>query len=121
MGKTNFKDYICRPFCKFFREGEKEEMACQGARVIEQMVRRKRLDPVLLPQHRKTPSLWKNRDPILVAHVCQNCPFREEDCDYQSASPPPDAEPCGGYILLRLLKEKGLISAGDLEGLHNDY
>jgi len=117
MCKKNFKEYICRPFCKFFREGEKEEMACQGAQVIEQMVRSKRLDPALLPRNGKKPSLWKNHDPVLVAHVCQNCPFKLNDCDYQSACPPPDAEPCGGYILLGLLKEKGLISARDLEGL----
>jgi hypothetical protein len=117
MCKKDFKEYICRPFCNFFREGEKEEMACQGAQVIERMVRRKRLDPALLPRNGKKPSLWKDHDPVLVAHVCQNCPFREKDCDYQSAYPPPDIEPCGGYILLSLLIEKSLISACDLEGL----
>ena len=120
MCKKNFKEYICRPFCKFFREGKKEEMACQGAQVIEQMVRRKRLDPALFPRNGKKPSLWKNRDPVLVAHVCQNCPFKKKDCDYQSECPPSDAEPCGGYILLSLLKEKGFISARDLEGLPDD-
>jgi hypothetical protein len=120
MPKKDFKDYICRPFCKFFREGEKEEMACQGAQVIEQMVRHKRLDPALLPRNGKNPSLWKKYDPILVAHVCQHCPFQKEDCDFQSAYPPPDTEPCGGYILLSLLKEKGFISARDFEGLSDD-
>jgi len=120
MCKKNFKEYICRPFCKFFREGEKEEMACQGAQVIEEMVRRKRLDPPLLPQNGKRPSLWKNHDPVLVAHVCQNCPFQKEDCDYQSACSPPGTEPCGGYILLSLLKEKGFINTRDLEGLPDD-
>ena len=121
MGIQNFKACICRPFCKFFREEEKEEMACQGAQVIEQMVRRKRLDPASLPRNGKTPSLWKNRDPLLAAHVCQHCPFRAEDCDYQSSGPPADAEPCGGYILLCLLKKKGLISARDLKELPDDF
>ena len=120
MCKENFKEYICRPFCKFFREGEKEELACQGAQVIEQMVRRRRLDPALLPRNGKKPSLWKNQDPVLVLHVCQHCPFQEKDCDYQSACPPPDTEPCGGYILLSLLKEKGLISTHDFEGRPDD-
>jgi len=96
-------------------------MACQGAQVVEQMVRRKRLDPVSLPRNGKKSSLWKNHDPVLVAYVCRNCPFKEKDCDYQSACPPPDAEPCGGYILLSLLREKGFISTRDLEGLPDNY
>ena len=95
-------------------------MACKGAQVIEQMVRRKRLDAALLPRNGKNPSLWKNRDTVLVAHVCQNCLFQKKDCDYQSAYPPPDTEPCGGYILLSLLKKKGFISARDLEELPDD-
>ena len=43
MRKKHFKEYICRPFCKFFREGEKEEIACLGALVVEEMVKRRRL------------------------------------------------------------------------------
>jgi hypothetical protein len=91
-------------------------MACQGAQVVEQMVRRKRLDPASLPRSGGETSLWENHDPLLVAYVCRHCPFKEKDCDYQSACPPPDARPCGGYILLSLLKEKGFIGTRDLEG-----
>jgi len=120
MCKKDFKEFICRPFCKFFREGQKEEIACEGALVIEQMVNCKRLDPASLPRNGKNPSLWKDHDTDLVNYVCQNCPFQKEDCDYQSACPPPDTEPCGGYILLSLLKKKGFISAHDLEELSND-
>jgi len=120
MRKRHFKEYICRPFCRFFREGKKEEMACLGALVVEELVRRRRLDPALLPRNGKRPSLWENRDPVLVARVCHNCPFKKEDCDYQSACPPANAEPCGGYILLSLLKEKGFISDRDLEGLPDE-
>jgi hypothetical protein len=34
-----------------------------------------------------------------------------------SQSPPPECEPCGGYILLRLLKEQHVIDSEDLEGI----
>ncbi len=115
MGKREFKDYICRPFCKFFREGEKEEMACRGARVVELLVQRGGLKPGNLPRHGKDPSLWDKRDTALEKNVCQNCPFYTGGCDFQSPNQPPGSEPCGGYILLSLLKEKGNISVADLE------
>ena len=43
MTKKDFKDYICRPFCMFYKEGQKEEMACQGALVVESLVRQRRI------------------------------------------------------------------------------
>jgi hypothetical protein len=83
-------------------------MTCQGAQVIEQMVRRKRLDPALLPRNGKKASLWKNHDPVLVAHVCQNCPFQKEDCDYQSACPPPTLSRAAAIFFLACLKRRVL-------------
>ena len=34
MPKADFKDYVCRPYCSFYKESQKEEMACRGAEVI---------------------------------------------------------------------------------------
>ena len=45
MSKTDFQEYICRPFCDFFKPGVKEEMTCRGAVLVEQLVRRRRLTP----------------------------------------------------------------------------
>ena len=116
VNKHQFKDYICRPFCMFFREGQKEAMACQGAQVIYRWVSRGRLNPEVLTRYRKHPRLWEKRDAALAANICKYCPFRVEDCDFTSVSPPPDCEPCGGYILISLLKENGMITSEDLEG-----
>jgi hypothetical protein len=115
MGKEDFKTYICRPFCMFFREGQKEDLTCQGARVISQLVKVRKLNPHRLPCNGKNSGLWKEPDPILDSIVCRRCSFEKEDCDFRSNDPPSDSEPCGGYILLRLLIKKGIISSLDLE------
>ena len=115
MTKIDFVDYICRPFCTFFREGEKEEMACRGARMIELLVGEGKLDPAGIPPLRKSPSVWRRHDVFLGLRVCGACEFRAEDCDYRSESPPEDAEPCGGAILIALLLDSGMIEPAALE------
>ena len=115
MSKRDFKDYICRPFCRFFREGEKEEMACLGAKVLEYLVGLGRLNSEDLPRHGKDPHLWAERDGHLRRYLCTYCDFYAEDCDFQSQYPPPGSEPCGGYVLLSLLMEKGMIDIIDLK------
>lgn len=115
MSKKGFKDYICRPFCKFFQEGQKEEMACRGARVVELLVQRGRIKSKNLPRNGKDPHLWEKRDSDLETNVCLYCPFYAKDCDFQSITKLPNLEPCGGYILLCLLKQQGSITVVDLE------
>lgn len=90
-------------------------MACQGAQVVQQLVSQGRLNPEVLTQHQKHPSLWEKRDPTLDANLCRHCSYRVKDCDFTSVNPPPDCEPCGGYILVSLLKENGVITSEDLE------
>jgi len=111
MSKPDFIDYVCRPFCMFFREDEKEEMACRGAAVAERLAGKAVFDPGhagLLP---KDADAWTDaaRDALLFEHVCLACEFREEDCEWRSDDPPHDAEPCGGLILLALLMSRGVI------------
>lgn len=91
-------------------------MACRGAQVIELLIRRGRLDSKKLPRNGKDPCLWEQHDSDLEKNVCQNCPFFAHDCDFQSISQLPGIEPCGGYILLCLLKNNGSIIIDDLKG-----
>jgi hypothetical protein len=114
MSKTDFQEYICRPFCDFFKPGLKEEMTCRGALLVEHLVRRRRLTPEdFLPLDRNQP-LIPGREADLEAAVCRDCPFQAEDCDFQSADPPPGCRPCGGLVLLRQLIIKGLIAIPEL-------
>jgi hypothetical protein len=113
--KSDFQDYICRPFCMFYREGKKENLACQGAKVIEQLLKKGLVSRAQFRQYKKDSDKRWARDPFLEQRICNPCLFRKEDCDFQSESQPPYAEPCGGYILLTLLKENGRLSFRDLE------
>ncbi len=115
MAKRDFQEYICRPFCSFFRPGEKEELACQGALVVERLAEKGVIDPSVLPGGEwKRGDLWQVNDALLGEMVCGRCPFRDDGCDYRAPLRPADAEPCGGYILLRLLRKTGAVTAGAL-------
>lgn len=110
MMKTTFQEYICRPYCRYFSDGEKEEMACRGAQVVHELVCSNRLDLQKMPSLRKEPSLWQKNRCELSAQVCAQCSFRAEDCDFQSEGPEADGEPCGGLILLAHLLANNLIT-----------
>jgi hypothetical protein len=116
MVKREIKDYICRPFCSFYREGAKEELICGGAQEVGNLMERGVLRVDELPGEKKYFASSALRDGGLETTICRNCAFREEDCDFQAEKSPPDAEPCGGYILLFQLIENGVISIDELKG-----
>lgn len=117
MSKAVVENYLCRPFCVFFRAGAKEEMACQGALVLGELVQRGRLAPEdLPPPAEKERRRWLEEDKALERILCLPCPFAVDGCDFHSVLRSPDTEPCGGYLLLQLLKERGTITGADLNG-----
>ena len=114
MVKKDIKDYICRPFCSFYRKGVKEELICRGAEDVGNLMQRGVLRFDGLPGEKKDFSSSDLRNGGLETTVCRKCAFFEEDCDFQAEKGPPDAEPCGGYILLFLLIGNGVISIDEL-------
>lgn len=116
MLKAAFENYLCRPFCAFFRAGAKEEMACQGALVLAALVQCGRLAPEDLPAAaEKARRLWQAEDQALERVLCGPCPFALDGCDFHSPLRSVATEPCGGYLLLQLLKDAGTISCADLK------
>jgi len=115
MAKKDFKDYICRPYCMFFKEGQKEEMACKGAQIAELLFHNKRVNLGKIPNFASDPQIWKKQQAKLEKYVCHKCSFQAEDCDFQSSAPADDMEPCGGFILLACLLESNLIDESALE------
>ena len=103
MAKKDIKDFVCKPFCSFYREGVKEEMICNGARIVEILLERGVLSPLSLSWIERCSALSTEEYALLQEMVCRPCPFLADGCDIRSAAPPVDAEPCGGYILLSLL------------------
>ena len=115
MSKNKFKEYICLPYCIFFKEEKTEEISCRGARIIEFLVDSKLIDLTKVTALTKEPDLWKRHKEDLGNLVCSQCSFRAKECDFQSDEPSDDLEPCGGFILLAHLKENNLIKEPDLE------
>jgi hypothetical protein len=113
MSKKDFKHYICDPFCVYFRENSKEDLACNGAIVITDMVRCGRLDINMLSGLNRSVDFRGKHDSDLDETVCRQCSFREQDCDFQSEENKDHAEPCGGYRLLSLLKTSGFNFTAD--------
>lgn len=103
MAKKDIKDFVCKPFCSFYREGVKEELICKGARLLEILMKNGALSPETIAGVKPVICLDSVRNTPLGDAVCRDCPFLADGCDFRSAAPPVDAEPCGGFILLSLL------------------
>jgi len=119
MAKNDFKNFICRPYCMFFKEGQKEEMTCRGAEVAEKLVLLGLINTAGLPVFEKNSGLWRKYATVFGRRICATCSFMAEDCDFMSekseAVPDAEIEPCGGFILLALLMENDLIGMPGLE------
>lgn len=115
MSKTTFQEYICRPFCEFYKPGVKEELLCQGALLLERLVRQGRLNPQEIQSLPRDLPLPPVQGTMLEAVVCAGCPFQAEDCDFRSPHPPENARPCGGLLLLERLLCSEQIAPKDLE------
>lgn len=99
----------------FYKDGQKEEMLCQGAVIVERLLQVKELDTSKVSRLPKTSRLWNQYKENYGSSICHQCLFQAEDCDFQSDEISEDIEPCGGFILLVLLIENNLITESDLK------
>lgn len=105
MGKAEFAEYICRPFCGFYKPGAKEDEACGAAEEIWALVQDGRLDPAVWREWSRPERRWTH-DAEVEALLCSTCPFLAEGCDFAAGEAA--ALPCGGFILFSMLREIGL-------------
>jgi len=117
MAKTDVAEFVCRPFCSFYKEGEKENLICNGARLLEILLKKRVIDPESLVEVCEGASLLPGEYAVLEKIVCGPCPFLEDGCDFRAKPPPLNAEPCGGFVLLALLTGKELLSIKRLKGI----
>ncbi len=110
MAKKDIEDIVCKPFCSFYREGLKEQLICRGAEMVAEMLKNRLLSPGTACAVNREPHMSAWDDSRLEAVLCRTCVFEEDGCDFQSTRRDRDTEPCGGYILLKLLTEKGLVT-----------
>jgi len=117
MAKTEVAEFVCRPFCSFYKEGEKENLICNGARLLEILLEKRVIDTESLVEVCEGTAISPGEYAVLEKIVCGPCPFFEDGCDFRANPPPLNAEPCGGFILLALLTGKALLSIKRLKGI----
>jgi hypothetical protein len=115
--KRGCVDIVCRPHCAFFREGAKEDMVCGAAPIARTLVTAKGPPRDSIAGRAGAPDGVRDHDRLLLEIVCRCCPFFVDGCDFRAPSPPPDAVPCGGLIVLDLLLADGLITPGEISAI----
>lgn len=111
MGHNDLKEKLCGNFCAYYKPSGPENLACMGFTIVERLLKKGRPVSFEYPE-KKAGASTEHR---LVLAVCRPCPFREDDCDF--AMKTAGAPPCGGFILLAGLLERGAIVVDDLNDL----
>lgn len=108
MKKNRFLDTaLCSQFCSYYKPGKKEELACRGHEVVEQLLRQGR--SISFYNSGKKPD--RATAEALVKELCMTCPFFAQGCDFMQDR---SAHPCGGFMLLSQLLESGAIMLADI-------
>jgi len=104
---------VCRPHCRFYRPGEKEEMSCAGYDFIARRISDKLAARLVKKFEDAAPPKVFEHDPRIEAILCRSCPFQAEDCDFMGEDIIENAVPCGGYVLIKRFLEAGVSHAKD--------
>lgn len=105
---AGMRPIICERYCRFYKPGVKEDMACGGLTRAEAVLGRMSE----LPAPKSDRPFSADAAATLEQQVCITCPFRIDGCDY--ADRVEGAVPCGGFIYLALLIDDGVISEDDI-------
>jgi len=108
--KKEFSEFICRPYCTFFKDGQKEDMACGAALVAAQLVVSGLLSIEVFPGTEDIDD-YPYDDRLLFELICRFCPFVHDGCDFRLPAPPADAVACGGFVLLGALYRTGAVTS----------
>ena len=108
---TDLVKNLCGRFCSYYKPSKEEELACRGFVVVKRLIEMGKQIPVEKSDKRPGPLTGDDLRKIL----CPTCPFYGSDCDYILQEG--DAMPCGGFIFLGLLIERGMICIDDLRDI----
>jgi len=101
---------ICLNFCRYYKPGKNEELACRGYLVLREIIQSGKK----ISQER--PAKLVEADAKTLAHikqyVCEKCAFLPDGCDFMLTS---NASPCGGFVLLSHLIGIGELTRSDLD------
>ncbi len=99
---------LCSNFCAYYKPGKKEELACQGYRVVERLMQAGRS----LPLQETCREFDRAQAEPIVQAMCTACDFRVDGCDFMLDR---RALPCGGFVFLARLLETGRISIEEIK------
>jgi len=102
---------LCRNVCSYYKPTKDEELACRGFVVVKKLIEMGK--QVSFEESNKRPGPLTEEK--LRKVLCLKCPFYERDCDFILQEG--DAIPCGGFIFLGLLIEKGMIIIDDVRNI----
>ncbi|MEJ2695114.1 MAG: hypothetical protein P8013_00540 [Candidatus Sulfobium sp.] len=103
------RERLCRKFCRYYKPWKDEGLACMGYLVIERLSEGGR--EMSFPSAAERPGTSAER--LLAGLICSRCPFYEDGCDFVKGVP--DSWPCGGFIVLGHMSEKGSVSADEIQ------
>ncbi len=108
--KKEFSGFICRPYCAFFKEGQKDEMACGAALMAVSLMENGLLTIASFPELEEVDNAQRG-DRLLFELICRSCPFVLDGCDFRLPTPPADAVACGGFVILCALYRTGTVTS----------
>jgi hypothetical protein len=107
MKKNQTQRLLCEKFCRYYKPGKNEALACRGYTVIERVVQAGRM--IDFERYGRTPD--GSAREMVRQRMCPDCAFHRQDCDFMQDRAAP---PCGGFVLVTQLIGGGVISADEI-------
>jgi hypothetical protein len=104
----------CKRYCEYFNDDDGED-GCGGYSTVLSGLRSGAINSSHLTMIVGSVPGPPRRMEILAQRLCAVCGYLADGCDYQSPSPPGDATPCGGYLLIQAMLDCGAVTTEDLE------
>jgi len=107
-------EIICRRQCSYFKPNRTEEERCRGYSLAALLIQERPPTEDLEAVEAFDPLFGKD---FLRGHVCRDCPFYEDGCDFVSDDPSEGCLPCGGLVVLSRLLKQGTLDESDIRRL----
>lgn len=103
MKEKIYTDIICKGFCKYYKKG-KEDIRCGGYELLRKNLTPNELKTIvaLLNAEPDIKNQIPPKNKKLESLICNSCEFLVDGCDFADNRSGP---PCGGYNILRRLKD----------------
>jgi hypothetical protein len=102
---NELRENVCERFCSYYKPDKSGESACLGFLVI-QNIAEKGSRIRIPPPEKVQPGAAADRK------LCEYCGYQAEDCDFAAGIA--GAPPCGGFIVIGLLLQQGIVTTAEV-------